>query len=410
MYKILLFLLIPALLARPRALFAQDTGLIEGEVTIAEGALASGLEVEMLFLPNGQGPPVITSQPLGSDGLFRFSNVDTSPEHRYLVRVKVDGEDNYSELLAFAQDESSKQVTLRLFERTTDASALSLPQVNYVLDLQASGWVVVALYRYQNSSEQIIVNLTNPPAFMPLPTEATNLQFLEEIELDGVVEQANGFAYTGPFAPGEIPFIFSYHLPYSEGEQTLTLPIAKTAGKVAVLVPQLGQTSVTDDLTSTGKQEFEGVTFEIFEAPHPGLTESTFRFSDLPLAPTPEPSVNSGPSPDLSENSGEVSGSLSELELVPINRLERLPSWAPLLPMALAALTVFGYLAFRPAPSYAEERSVLRKRRETLLAEMAMLDIRFESRAIGEQTHRRQRGLLKRKLKEILHNLGTAVP
>jgi cell division protein FtsB len=78
--------------------------------------------------------------------------------------------------------------------------------------------------------------------------------------------------------------------------------------------------------------------------------------------------------------------------------------------MALAALTVFGYLAFRPAPRYAEERSVLRQRRDTLVAEMAMLDIRFESRAIGEQTHRRQRGLLKRELKEILHHLGTAVP
>ena len=396
--QFLFFLLILALLLSPHSALAQETGVIEGQVVMGgEGNLPTGLEVEVLFLPNGQGPPVITAQPLGEDGSFRFTEVDTGPQHRYLVRVKVDGEDNYSDLLAFAPNETSKQVTLRLFERTTDASNLSLQEVNYILDLQADGWAVLALYRYQNGGQQTIVNLTEPPAFIPLPDQAANVQFVEGIEFDGVVELANGFAYTGPFAPGRISLIFSYALPYNEGEQTLTLPLGSASGLVRVLVPQLGQTTESDDLTSVGEQEFEGVLFELFEKASPAANDTfTFRFAKLPPAPTPEPQT------ETDNGRGLPSGASS----APISPLERLPWWAPLLPMLLAALAVLGYIVARPAPTSAETRASLRKRRDTLVAEMATLDIRFESGAIGEQTHRRQRQLLKQQLKEVLRHLG----
>ncbi|MGB0388576.1 MAG: hypothetical protein ACPGWR_27465 [Ardenticatenaceae bacterium] len=395
--KLLVCLLMLALLL-PASALAQETGVIEGQVVMGgEGSLPAGLDVEMLFLPNGQGPPVITSQPLPDEGSFRFTDVDTGPQHRYLVRVKVDGEDNFSDLLAFEPNESTKQVTLRLFERTTDASQLSLQEVNYIMDLQAGGWAVLGFYSYQNGGEQIIVNLTNPPAFIPLPTEARDVQFIEGIEPDAVVEMADGFAYSGPFAPGEISMIFSYALPYSEDEQTLTLPLGTEAQLVRVLVPQLGQKTTTDDLTSAGEQEFEGVRFELFEKTNPTASDTfTFGFSELPAAPTPEAQLGT-------ENS---TGTPSGGNIATISPLEKLAWWAPLLPAILAAFGVFGYLAVRPAPNSAETRANLRKRRDTLIAEIATLDIRFESGAIGEQTHRRQRKLLKQELKEVLRRLG----
>ncbi|MDQ4075701.1 MAG: hypothetical protein M3220_05560, partial [Chloroflexota bacterium] len=57
---------------------AQGVGTIEGQVTLAgEESLPEGLEAELLFLPNGQGPPVITAQPLEEGGIFRFTDLDT---------------------------------------------------------------------------------------------------------------------------------------------------------------------------------------------------------------------------------------------------------------------------------------------------------------------------------------------
>ena len=326
-YTSIIILVVFFFLSLPHTILAQATGVIEGQVVMSgEASLSTGLEVELLFLPNGQGPPVITSQPLAEDGAFRFSDVDTAPQHRYLVRVKVDGEDNFSDLLDFAPNETSKQVTLRLFERTTDTSLLSLQEVNYILHQQAGAWTILALYRYQNDGQQTILNLTNPPAFLPLPAEAASVQFVEGIQPDGVVELADGFAYNGPFAPGELSMIYSYLYPYNEGSQTLTLPLGSDSGVIRVLIPKLGQTTSTDDMRSVGEREFEGITFDIFEQVGPKADELfTFRFEQLPKAPTPEPveADESRPSPGQST-------------IAPIGPLEQLPWWAPLVPMSVA--------------------------------------------------------------------------
>ena len=394
-YTSIIILVVFFFLSLPHSIFAQATGVIEGQVVMSgEASLPTGLEIELLFLPNGQGPPVITSQPLASDGGFSFGDVDTAPQHRYLVRVKVDGEDNFSDLLDFAANETSKQVTLRLFERTTDTSLLSLQEVTYILDQQAGGWAILVLYRYQNDSEQTILNLTNPPAFLPLPASAASVQFVEGIQPDGVVELADGFAYNGPFAPGKLSMIFSYRYPYNEGSQTLTLPLGSDSEVIRVLIPKLGQTISTDDMRSVGEQEFEGITFDIFEQVTPKANDwFTFRLEQLPPAPTPE-----AVEPDESRPSP------SQSTIAPIGPLEQLPWWAPLVPMSVVILLTGGYIIARPAPTSAETRATLRKRRDTLVAEIATLDIRFESGAIGEQTHRRQRHALKQELKEVLRH------
>lgn len=401
--KYTLFILITLLLLLlPDLLHAQETGVIEGQVVMGnDAALPTGLEVELLFLPNGQGPPVITKEPLAEDGLFRFNEIDTAAEHRYLVRVKVDGEDNLSDLLDFTNNEASKQVTLRLFERTTDASALSLQEVNYILDQQSGAWAILGFYRYENAGEQTILNLTNPPAFFLLPAEAANVQFVEGIEEDSVVELADGFAYTGPFAPGELSIIFEYLYPYNSGSQTLTLPLGTNSDTVRVLIPQLGQTTTTDDMISIGEQEFEGIVFEIFEKSNSSADDLfTFRFEQLPAAPTPEAQIE----PEI-DNTNPLPAPST---LAAISPLEQLPWWSPLVPMGVAALLAVGYIMARPAQTTAQKRVILRKRRDALITEIVTLDIRFESGAIGEQTHLRQRHILKQELKEVLRNLGMA--
>ena len=394
-------MILALLLALPQAVDAQGNGVIEGQVTVSGGAaLPEDLEAELLFLPNGQGPPTITAQPLGEDGTVRFEGLDTSPQHVYLLRVTVEGEENMSDLLTFAEGETVLEVTLPLFERTNDASALSLPQVAYVLDARANGWVVVTLYQFLNGGERTIVNLTDPPAEIPLPEGATNVQFEPGVDYEAVVETPEGFAYTGPFPPGETSLVFSYVLPYEEGEQTVTLPLGIPAQQVRVLLPQLGQQTEVENLTSGGAQAGpNGEPFELFQAVEvPGTESFTLRFTGLPPAPTP-----------VAESEAAPDAVVTGPRVVPISPLQRLPRWAPLIPMAVAAAGVLGYVVTRPTPSSAEQRATLRTRRDTLVAEIAALDIRFEAGAIGEQTHKRQRAALKDELKEVLRRLGAGV-
>ena len=77
------------------------------------------------------------------------------------------------------------------------------------------------------------------------------------------------------------------------------------------------------------------------------------------------------------------------------------------MPILLAIGGVLLYIAVRPEPSAAEQRATLRTRRDQLIAEVAMLDIRFETGAIGETTHNRQRAALKNELKSVIRRLGT---
>jgi hypothetical protein len=394
---LLVLLLTLALLATARGVAAQGEGVIEGTVTLeGEQALPEGLEVELLFLPNGQGPPVIERQPLDSSGAYRFEAVDTSTQHRYLVRVKHEEEDHFSDLLAFEPGETTQQVTLRVFARTTDTSDLSLSQVTYILDVRSEGWLVAVLYRYHNAGGRIIRDENDPPGFVPLPANATDVQFSDGVQGGGITEVPGGIAYEGPFAPGDTPLIFTYSLPYQQGDQTLTLPPAAPAAQVRVMVPQLGQRTETSDLPAIGIQNgVGGRPFELFELQQPAASQSfAFRFSGLPPAPAPAPD-------------GGVTAP-GGMRVLPISPLERLPVWSPLVPVVLVVLGVVAYLAARPAPSTAEQRAALRDRRDLLIAEMARLDNRLEEATIGEQTYKRQRTALKRELKGVLQRLGPA--
>jgi hypothetical protein len=386
-------LFIGVFLLSPRPTHAQTTlGVISGVVQPPIGEeMPSGLQVELLFLPNGQGPPVITPQPLPADGTFRFENVDTAPQHRYLVRVTVEGEDNLSELLAFGLDQSELDVTIALFAKTTDSSALSLAGVNYILDVQPGGWVVATLYRFENGGTQIIENLTNPPVLVPVPTDALNVQFSQGIDLNNVSERPSGFTYAGPFPPGETTILFSYNLPYQEGSQSLILPISDVATPVRLLVPQLGQESTVEGLTFVGEEAgFEDRVFDEYNSEGPYAAPTiTFAFTNLP--PLPEGDPNTTPTQPTVE---------------PLTPLEQLPRWAGIVPILVGLGGALLYLAIRPAPDATEQRATLRTRRDQLIAEVAMLDIRHETGSIGEQTHQRQRATMKRELKEIIKKLA----
>ncbi len=380
----------------PTPTHAQSTeGVISGVVQPPVGeTLPAGLQAELLFLPNGQGPPVITPQPLGEDGAFRFEGLDPAPQHRYLVRVTANGEDNFTELLAFGLDETAIEVNITLFAKTTDASALSLAGVNYILDVQPGGWIVAALYRFENSGTQIIENLTAPPVVVPVPIDAVNVQFSQEIDFNNVSERPNGFSYAGPFAPGETTILFSYNLPYQEGTQSLILPVSDVATPVRLLVPQLGQESTIDGLTFVGEEAgFEERVFDEYNSDGPYAAQTiNFSFTNLPPLPAGE--------------AGETPTTPTQPVVAPLTPLEQLPRWIGVVPMLLAVGGVLIYLVMRPAPDVAEQRATLRTRRDQLIAEVAMLDIRHESGSIGEQTHQRQRATLKRELKEIIKKLA----
>lgn len=364
---------------------SEGTGTISGTVSGPdEGGPPPGLEVELLFLPDGQGPPQITRQPLGADGTFLFDNVDPSPNHRYLVRVTLEGEENFSDLIAFPPGENQQQVSLRLLARTTDASALSLPSTSAILDVRPEGWVVVILYRFVNGGERVIVNLTDPPVVIPLPAEATDLRFADDSFGPGLVELSDGFAYTGPFPPGELPFAFSYTLPYRAGTDDLVLPFLPAASPIRVLVPTIGSERTSENLRYVGEQEVSGVRFDEFEGAA-GTIEARLHFEELP-----PPAAGTGIEP------------VRQPLVLPISPLERAPWWLPLLPVGVAVGALALYLWRREPVLPGERRATLRERRDRLVVDLAALESRFEEGQMGEQSYRRQRAALRGELRALL--------
>lgn len=406
--KYLSLILLIVLTLWPTPAKAQTAaGVIAGTVMMEEGELPNGLSADLLFLPNGQGPPQITNQPLADGGAFRFEGLDTSPEHRYLVRVTNEGVEQYSEIQAFTEGTNELAVTLRLTAVSRDASTLSVPEISYLMDARPDGWIIAGLLSFNNSGEADVVNEDEPPVRVVLPDGAFNLDVPEADPTQPflVSTTEDGFTFAGPFRTGDSQMIYSFQLPYGQGDQSVTLPSGLSADLVRVLVPELGQSSGSADFTATEQVEsLSERNFAVWQTTDvPPDRVLSMDFSGLPPAPVAPPPLDEN-SAGTTPSQGTTPASLPRT--APISPLEQLPWWAALVPVALALLGAGLYAARRPDAPTAQDAATLRKRRDLLVAEIAALDIRHEAGAIGEQTHKRQRDALKRELTGVLMRLG----
>lgn len=371
--------------------FAQaqgEGGVITARVTMgtAGQTLPTNLNTELLFLPNGQGPPTITSAAIDADGVVRFDDLDTAPEHRYLVRVTFGGEEFYSALLQFGPDERQKTVDVTVYDTTNDLSALELRRTNVIVEARNDRWVIAALYVFQNGSDRVLVADEEHRLFLPLPPNATNVGFQEQALEEEADVTSDGVGLSAAFHPGQRRIVFSYALPYEAPAQTLELPLGMEAQQAVFLIVDLNQQVSVPTFREADPVQTDG-----------GQMYLAFEGRDVPAGATVRIQMT-----DLPSETPQAATSQSRSSAVPVGLDEWLPAWTPFVLLGVAIGSIVLYLLYRPAPTQAEEQAARRRRRDDLLDAIATLDDRFEAGEIGEQTYRRQRETAHRELKQLL--------
>nr|WP_290667077.1 hypothetical protein [Ardenticatena sp.] len=390
-----------SLLVLPLVAFAQEgNGVLDVQVAMgtADVALPTDLEVELLFLPNGQGPPVITSAPLTPEGIARFEGLDTAPQHVYLVRVTYDGAPYFSELLQFADGQTSLSTTLTIYATSRDWSKVGLQRVNMILDVSDGNWIVGMLYALNNPTDRLLVaDQTEGGFFVPLPPDAQGLTFQEQTLQEAAEVTPDGVRVRMSLLPGESPLVLSYVLPYASPEQRLAFPLPADVPDMRVLVVDLGQTTTIEGFTQEEDlQTSDGTSYQNFVATNVPATQGVQLFlQGLPDATTlPQ-------SPELTPR-----------EPVTTTRplSERLPAWTGLVVLALALASAAVYAWRHTTTSQSETYATLLAQRDALVEQLATLQDRYEAREIGEHAFRHQSAALREELKQVLRRLQDLKP
>lgn len=403
---VVLLVVVLALVALPLGVLAQGSGVIRGQVVMgtAGANLPDDLKVELLFLPNGQGPPQTRTAPVDTSGAFRFEEVDPAPQHRYLVRVTYAGQTYFSQgggsntsegpfVLGFKAGQSEIVAPLTIYETTNDSSALAMRRIHYILDERGGEWVVAALYTVENRLDRVVVPASGTGLRIPLPAQAINISFPDQATESAAKVESDGILLSQTFAPGEHDVIFTYQMPYNPPDQRLSLPLGYPAESVIVLIPELGQQTTVSGLADEGQRDVQGRSFRIFS----GAQMPPDQPVDLAFAQLPPPSPAS--------TAGAVEGAAPTA--MPGPGLDAWPWWVPLALVAMVVVALAAYLWQRPAPTALEERMALRRRRDALILHLADLDDRFEAGEIGPTAYQRQRQAAKRELLDIMRRLGS---
>ncbi|HYN89610.1 MAG TPA: carboxypeptidase-like regulatory domain-containing protein [Ardenticatenaceae bacterium] len=406
------FLLVALVLViLPVAARAQASGMVAGQVRMGTtgAVLPEALAVELLFLPNAQGPPQIRTATPDESGAFEFEAVDPSPQHRYLVRVEYAGQTYFSEgagsntaegpfVLGFKEGQSRIEAPLTIYESTSDTSLLQAVNIHYILEESGGLWLAGALYTLANRGDRVIVPESGRGIQIPLPQEAINVAFEDPALQEAATVGGSGVRLQQAVLPGEQEIIVSYQFPYNPPEQQLSLPLGYDVESVIVLVADAGQETAVEGLESNGTREVQGRQFAIFSGANLRGDQSVeLRFSNLPPpSPAPETDTTAAPGTGTAAAPGR-----------PNPGLDRLPRWAPLLPVAAVVAALALYLWRRPAPTALEERVALRQRRDSLIQYIADLDDRYEAGGVGPTAYRRQREAAKQELVDLVRRLGT---
>ncbi|GEM_PF-6588131 len=364
----------------------DGTVRVKVEMGTAGEALPEGLEVELLFLANGQGPPIIFREPV-VNGVAEFADVATAPQHRYLARVSYGGYQFFSDLVNFG-DELVITPTVTIYATTNDLSLLRFGPTSVLADVRREGWLVGVLYTLVNPTDRLITPAEGNGLFIPLPDEARDLTFEDQAIQENARTVPGGVRLETAFMPGGSRVLFSFTLPYEPPEQTLAIPVVPGV-QVGLLVAELGQEAEAEGLEQADPVEAQDgrlyLAFRADEAPEEGVIRLNMRAL---------PNAESLALPESDAPLGEL-----DATQVPVGLNERLPWWTPLVGAALAAAAVALYIRRRQGPDLQDH---YRRRREELIAFIAQLDERFEAGRIGERSYRQQREAAKQELKSLL--------
>lgn len=244
----------PALAQTPAATSLTITGQLMNE-TSGQPAPAS-ISLMLHIFENRQMINMVDGQ-TGPDGTFAFENVETTPDRFFGVMATVGQTSYFSEIKTSPTGPTTLELPVTIYDTTSDAGAIRVEQMHTLVDFFSPTLLQISdVYVISNEGERTVegaVTLADGQRAaleFTLPENAQNLSF-ERGELgQRYFQTPTGFADTSGVPPGQnrTQIMVRYYLPYG-GELNLTRFVPYPTTKVGVIIPQVGITFTSNELT-----------------------------------------------------------------------------------------------------------------------------------------------------------------
>lgn len=359
------------------AVEAQSQGGIEGQVlngtAQASRESLADLPITLAVAAEGESPATFSTT-TDEEGRFRFAEVDLREGSFYQVQVEYKGVIYTSEVKTFASGSEPLTFPLTIYETTNDPGSLVIERqhilVEFQVEFQQGNLTVLEFLLVENSQDRTYIGDSGGHTLrLPLPPRATNIQFEDPLMAENATFSEEGLALTQPVLPGETAVLFSYRLPLSGPEFTVTKSVVYPTTNFNFLVEDVGAQVESPTLAFVETVEAEGGKYlHYFAQDLEGGTVVTVWLSQIPA-------VIAGPE--------TVSG-------IPL-----LPSWALLGLVALVMAAVLVW-AVRRQPATAALSS-----KEDLIRAMADLDDAYAAGQVPEEEWRAKRAVMKEELARV---------
>lgn len=252
---------------------SNQSVVITGQVTngTSESKVPVGLKVNLLGFEGMQSAFDLTAS-VDENGAYRFEDVPYGPDYVYIAQIDANGLVYNSDILQ-AGDISNAQANLplQIFETEKDPSALRVDRMHIFFDFTQPGLVqVVNLYVISNPTDRVVMaeSKDKPIVEFSVPKEASNLQFQDGQIGDGrYVQTENGFGDTQAIIPGigQHQVLFAYDMAYDR-KLDISLQAPLPVDAAIVMVPPAGVKLSSDDLTSAGQRDVQGMSFQMYQS------------------------------------------------------------------------------------------------------------------------------------------------
>ena len=313
----------------------------------------------------------------GSDGSFRFTDVEVIKEALYGISVIYKGATYAIGIeLAFVSD----PVEIVVYDPTSSDEVISISRASLLFtnaDIAAQRVSVMEMVTLRNDSDFTYTPGDGPMELLRfgLPVGSDQLVVDTGLEQADWVQVDRGFALLASVPPGDHEIMYSYRVPYSEDSLSFTKKWRYGAQDLRIVVPA-GLFDFTTDLgMPTQVMDIGGLNYDVQEAINIGRGQVT----EVSLTGFPRPTFTQTLSHNFNSVRYEYTG----------------PVGLALILFAGAMLGTWRTLRFRRRTAGwfpgSDERQVI----EDLITE---LNIRYESGAITGQEHRRRLDTLSRRL------------
>ncbi len=373
-----------------RGPLAKGAGVITGTVTNeTTGEPLPGLTVELGVFDT---TAMLGQQTAVSDanGVYSFAELDTDPGLAYVVRTDYPAGVPYNtDFVSFGEGETSKELSLAVYETTTEAAGLRTDRVHYIVEFESGQALVAELLLFSLDGNRTYTGDGTAVLRVSLPAGA------QSVEIDGddgsgrFELTAEGFVDKLPLRPGANvrQLLFRYSLPYTGGQFDLTHTLAYPAANVNALISDVGQQVSSPQLASQGVRSTENGGYHNLLGQNLAAGQQILiRMTNLPTAGGVSAATTTGTSGLnpwlLAALIGLAAGGAVALILLPIVRGRAAGAGA-------AAITAAGAT------------------RADLVDALARLDIAYESGELNETAYRDQRLRLKAQLSDLLRREGS---